>query len=153
MAMLDALENRIAYLRGLADGLDVGSSAEGKMMAEIIDILDDMHAEIHVLHTRLEETEDYIEAIDEDLGDIELFLFDDDELLYETVEEDDAEAYTYESMDTELDEDQFDTSYEFTCPSCQKGIKLHEGMDDEGYLHYVIEPYDEKAGHESINPT
>ncbi|CAM3243164.1 CD1247 N-terminal domain-containing protein [Brevibacillus invocatus] len=156
---MEALENRIAYLRGLADGLDVGTqSAEGKMLAEMIEILDDMQAEIHVLHTRLEETEDYVEAIDEDLGEMELFLFDDNELLYETVDDDEDEysdldddeaAYMYES----IDEDEFDTSYEFTCPSCQKGIKFHEGMDEEGYLHYVIEPFQEKAGFEPINPT
>lgn len=156
---MEALENRIAYLRGLADGLDVGTEhAEGKILSEMIDILDDMQAEIQTLHTRLEETEDYMEAIDEDLGEMELFLFDDDELLYETVDDeseeffdqdDDEEAYMYES----LDEDEFDTSYEFTCPSCQKGIKFHEGMDEEGYLHYVIEPSQENVAFEPINPT
>lgn len=161
MQVMDALENRIAYLRGLADGLDVGTqTSEGKMLAEMIEILDEMHAEIHVLHRRIEETEDYVEAIDEDLEDIELLLYEDEDELYETVgdcAEDDIDLdldasdamYTYDPQD----EDEFETSYEFTCPSCQEGIMLHEGKDAEGYLHYVIEPYPQAKGYEPINPT
>jgi len=156
---MDALENRIAYLRGLADGLDVGTqTAEGKMLAEMIEILDEMHAEIHVLHSRIEETEDYVEAIDEDLEDIELYLFEDEDELYETVgdcTDDDMDLDASDTMYTldPTDEDQFETSYEFTCPTCQTGIMLHEGKDEEGYLHYVIEPFTPKEGFEPINPT
>mgnify|MGYP001236186948 CR=1 FL=1 len=86
--MQDSLEGRIAYLRGLAEGLDVNAqSSEGKLISEMIEILDEMHAEIHALHTRIEETEDYVDAIDEDLQDVELLLFEDDEALYEEVDD------------------------------------------------------------------
>ncbi|MFD2371906.1 CD1247 N-terminal domain-containing protein [Brevibacillus sp. GCM10020057] len=84
--MLTALTERISYLRGLASGLDVSEkSAEGKLLMEIVGILDEMHAEFRELHTRIDETEDYVQAIDEDLEDVELFLFENEEDLYETV--------------------------------------------------------------------
>lgn len=164
--MLESLANRIAYLRGLADGMDVNEqTSEGRLLVEMIGILDDMYGEFRELHTRVEETEDYVEALDEDLEDVETFLFDDDEDLYETVGDcsqeaqgkyvtyadmdDDEDAYVYE----ENEEDHMDTTYEFACPSCQEVIFLHEGMDEEGYNHYVIESPGREADFQAINPT
>lgn len=165
---MDKLENRISYLRGLADGMDVGeNSREGKILTEVIHLLDDMHAEIRGLTARVEETEEYVDAIDEDLEDLELLLYDDDESLYELVDDDcedaededeyyeyydlddDDEAYTFQANGDKNSD--FETSYEFECPTCQEIIFLHEGVDDEGYHHYVIEPYDSEV--EAINPT
>lgn len=154
-------------MRGLADGLDVSEkSAEGKLLVEIVGILDEMQNEFRELHMRIEETEDYMEAIDEDLEDVELILFDNEEELYETVtdcedsEEDeyvndhdrdqDDDARVYESVD---DQDHTETTYEFACPSCQEMIPLHEGVDDDGYYHFVLEPYHAGSDIEAINPT
>ncbi|MDR7314117.1 CD1247 N-terminal domain-containing protein [Brevibacillus nitrificans] len=165
--MLEMLTERISYLRGLADGLDVSEkSAEGKLLVEIVGILDDMQNEFRELHMRIEETEDYVEAIDEDLEDVELILFDNEEELYETVTDcegseddeyvtyydldDDEDARVYESVD---DEDHLETTYEFACPSCQEMIFLHEGVDEDGYYHFVIEPYHAGSDIEAINPT
>ncbi|GAA4709902.1 CD1247 N-terminal domain-containing protein [Brevibacillus fulvus] len=165
---MEKLENRISYLQGLADGMDVGSnSKEGKILQEVIQLLDDMYGELRELHARIEETEEYVEAVDEDLEDLELLLYDDaedDEDLYEMVDDcddeladdnvdqfydldDDETAYTFENQQN----DEFDTSYEIECPTCREIIFLHEGTDDEGYHHYVIEPYDADA--EVVNPT
>lgn len=113
--MQETLESRIAYLRGLAEGLDVNAQgAEGKLISEMIEILDEMHAEIHELHARVEENTDYLEAIDEDLQDVELLLFEEDEALYAQVDDnclegdelsadrgEDAAAYRYESAEND----------------------------------------------------
>lgn len=153
----------------MADGSDVGeNSREGKILTEVIQLLDDMHAEIRALDARVEETEEYVDAIDEDLEDLELLLYDDDENLYELVDDDcddgdeddnqylqyydlddDDEAYTFQASGDKSDE--FETSYEFECPSCHEMIFLHEEIDDEGYHHYVIEQIDSDA--QPINPT
>jgi len=168
---MEKLGNRISYLRGLVDGMDVGEhTREGKIVAEMIQLLDDMYGELRELHARVEETEQYAEAIDEDLEDLEIYLFGDDDDWYETVGDcsdererddvyeayadldDDEEAHVYENSGETGQEEHFDTSYEFACPTCQEIIFLHEGVDDEGYHHYVIEPYREDQL-EPINPT
>jgi len=163
---VESLANRIAYLRGLAEGMDISEkSSEGKIILELIDIIDDVTAQFHELETRVEEAEDYVEALDEDLEDIELYLFDDDEQLYETVrdcDDDEQDEYaTYYDLDDDEDayvyegagDDHLETTYEFSCPNCHEMIFLHEGQDDEGYTHYVIEQQDSRADTEPINPT
>lgn len=163
--MVESLTNRIAYLRGLAEGMDISEkSAEGKIVLELIDIIDDIAAEFRELHDRVEEAEDYVEALDEDLEDVELYLFEDEERLYKTVgdcsDEADDDLAAYYDLDDEEDafiyenvgDRHLDTTYEFSCPSCHEDILLHEGTDEEGYTHYVIEP--SKADREHpINPT
>ncbi|MGG1660148.1 CD1247 N-terminal domain-containing protein [Brevibacillus sp. NRS-1366] len=164
--MVESLANRIAYLRGLAEGMDISEkSAEGKIVLELIDIIDDVAAEFRELHDRVEEAEDYVEALDEDLEDVELYLFDDEEQLYETVgdcsEEDEDDYAAYYDLDDDEDayiyentgDNHLETTYEFSCPSCQEVILLHEGTDEEGYTHYVIEPSKSDEVHQAINPT
>lgn len=164
--MLEALENRIAYLRGLADGLDVQEhSREGKILVEMIELVDDIYGAFRELHARVEEAERYAEAIDEDLEDVELYLFGDDENLYETVGDcaaeereayeafadldDDEDAYLYETGGR----DHVTSSHAIECPSCREVLFFHEGVDDEGYHHYIVEPYLDEAEYEPINPT
>lgn len=156
---METLEKRISYLRGLTDGLELEESTrEGKVLSEVVQILDEMYGEMLALNARVEETESYVEAVDEDLSDLEMLLYDDEDDLYEIVDDDDLEEY-YDLDDSEdafvydLDDsdDDFDTSYEFECPSCQEVIFLHEGKSGEGFSHYVIEPsWDDRA---PINPT
>ncbi|USG63654.1 hypothetical protein NDK47_15885 [Brevibacillus ruminantium] len=155
--MLESLANRISYLRGLVDGMDVSEgSKEGKILSEVIEVLDEMYGQFREIHARIEETEDYVEAIDDDLDDVELYLFGDEDDLYEIaddcndeyVEQDDEEGTIYE-----LDpHDQIIASYEIECPSCHEILYFQEGEDDEGYHHYVIEPMPQDT-REPINPT
>jgi hypothetical protein len=165
---MEQAANRIAYLRGLADGMEGNNgSREGKMFIELIELMDDLCGELRELHARVEETERYAEAIDEDLEDVELLLYGDEEDLYETVGDcaeehlDDYQAFADLDDDEtahiyEMDRDEgvhFDTSCEFECPACREVIRLHEGVDDEGYQHYVIEPYRSETELQPVNPT
>ncbi|MCM3589537.1 MULTISPECIES: CD1247 N-terminal domain-containing protein [Brevibacillus] len=164
--MLESLANRISYLRGLADGLDLTqNSNEGKVLSEVIEVLDEMYGQFRELHARIEETEDYVEAIDDDLDDVELYLFGDEDDLYEMVDDcdedddsalydkfadqDDEDASTYE-LDSD---DNVIASYEIECPSCHEIMFFQEGEDDEGYHHYIIEPYPQDRQYEPINAT
>ena len=66
------LTEKAAYIKGLADGLNYNKeSAEGKLIAALIDMVDEMAQAISVLDETVEELNDYIEEIDEDLGDVE----------------------------------------------------------------------------------
>ncbi|MFM1653063.1 CD1247 N-terminal domain-containing protein [Brevibacillus sp. B_LB10_24] len=175
---MEHLQKRISYLRGLAEGMDVsGASREGKMIGEIIEVLDDFYGQVRDLQARVEETEVYVEAIDEDLSDLEYMLQADDEALYEIVEDDeDAEsaesdfydlddsedANVYASLDNRGQErsktgagaDGTGAEYEIThvveCPNCHETLLLLDEVDTDGYRHYIIEPYNRL---EPINPT
>ena len=74
------LTEKTAYLKGLADGLNYNKeTAEGKLIAALIDLVDEMAKDISVLDEAVEELNDYIEEIDEDLGDVEEYLMDEED--------------------------------------------------------------------------
>ena len=111
------LKTDIAYLQGLAEGLEIDSSSkEGRILVSILDVLSDMADAIHELQTEQRELEDYVETMDEDLSDLE-----DD--FYE--EEDDDDEFG------ELDLD----NIEVECPTCNDTVCFEADLlDDEDLL-------------------
>ena len=76
------IKERVAYLQGLTQGLNVSlHSAEGKLLINIIDVLDDMAEEINNIQMGQAGLEAYVESMDEDLTDLE-------EEVYEKIDED-----------------------------------------------------------------
>lgn len=74
------INEKAVYLKGLADGLSFDKdSAEGKLIAALIDLCSDMAKKLEEVDEDVEYLNDYIEEIDEDLGDVEEYLFGDDE--------------------------------------------------------------------------
>ncbi|MGI6003929.1 MAG: CD1247 N-terminal domain-containing protein [Christensenellales bacterium] len=77
---MSLLTERVAYLKGLAEGMEFSEkSSEQKMLLQILNLLSDVADAIGDLEDNQAEIEDYIEEIDEDLGALESFLFDEDE--------------------------------------------------------------------------
>lgn len=120
---MEYLTERVAYLKGLMDGLKIDDSTnEGKVLIELVDVLNDMVYEIVDLNSQKEELEEYIEAIDEDLSNAEdeLYGFDDsdynDNPHYIEVECPNCKETVYFS------EDLFDTESELICPNCKESI-------------------------------
>lgn len=101
------IKERVAYLQGLTQGLNIGSnSAEGKLLLNIIDVLDDMAEEFNHLQVVQEDLETYVESMDEDLTDLE-------EEVYE-----------------EVDNDEF---VEVKCPTCNETVSFESDIlqDDD----------------------
>lgn len=74
-----ALKEKASYLKGLADGLNFDkTTAEGKLLAAIIDLLDEMTAEIDGIGEDIDYLGDYVEEIDKDLGELEEYCCGDD---------------------------------------------------------------------------
>lgn len=73
------LKARVAYLQGLAEGYELkeGSKKE-RILLGVLDVLADIAADTESLKDRMGEMEDYLECLDEDLAEVEEFLFDDD---------------------------------------------------------------------------
>lgn len=117
------LTEKAAYIKGLADGLNYNKeSAEGKLIAALIDMVDEMAKSISILDETVEELNDYIEEIDEDLGDVEEYLMEEDE------EYDDCDC-DCDCCDCDCDED--DEYFEIECPSCGEVVCFDESIDPE----------------------
>ena len=130
------LYEKVAYLRGLAEGLDISNeSKEGKMINRIVDVLDDFADAIVELDEEQAELMEYAESIDEDLADVEDDLYEDEDEDY------DDEEFEYLEMEcpncgetVEIDEDLlYDDDVDVVCPSCQ-GIILTSDEIDEADL-------------------
>lgn len=77
---MDYLFQKVSYLQGLADGLEIDEkTSEGKLLLQIVDVLADF-AEVldEVIEDQLD-LEDYLNFIDEDLADLEEEIYDYDE--------------------------------------------------------------------------
>ena len=131
---MDFLYERVAYLRGLAEGLGVEEeSSEGKVIANIIDVLEDFAEAINELYDYQEDLDEYVEAIDEDLADVEDELYEDEDDDEDFDDFDDFDDYDYIEVECPhckeyvyLDEDLLNNDKEVVCPNCHKVIDLLE---------------------------
>ena len=109
---------KVAYLKGLAEGFSLDESTkEGKILKVMIDILDDMALEMQDLRDEQCEIEEGLDAVSDDLSDVESFI-------YEAFDEDDDED--------EDDEDDDEPVYETTCPNCEEPIYFDEDILADG---------------------
>jgi len=138
------LTERAAYIKGLAEGLDLDASTkEGKIIAALLELCSDMAAEIASIKEDIDEIDDdlnyldeYVEELDDDLQAVEDYL--DEELDEEDFDEDSID------FDDEDDEDDFCDGdcegcdgcpegeyYEIVCPSCGETVCFDETLDPE----------------------
>jgi len=113
------LSEKSAYLKGLMDGLNIDKEkAEGKMIAGIVDLLQDLSAAV----TDLKEN---AIAVSDELDEIEDFLDEVEDFMDEDLDEDDDD---YEYMDDDGEDFAYDedSMYEVTCPKCGEVIELDE---------------------------
>jgi len=110
------IKERVAYLQGLTQGLNVNSgSVEGKMLINIIDVLDDMAEEFNNIQLVQEDLGTFVESIDEDLTDLEEEIYEDvdDENFVEVQCPSCRETVSFASDVLEDDDD-----VEVSCPHC-----------------------------------
>jgi DNA-directed RNA polymerase subunit delta len=133
------LRERIAYLQGLAEGLELKQdTGEGRILGEILAIMSEMVDELEQLSEDHQELEEYVNAVDESLGELEEDYYNDEEFLEdeedEFIEVDCPECgeKVYFEEDV-LDED--GTVIEITCPNCGT-IVFSTEEDDDLYLDF-----------------
>ncbi|MBC8545513.1 hypothetical protein H8711_00995 [Clostridiaceae bacterium NSJ-31] len=113
---------RVAYLRGLTEGLGIDdSSKEGRVIKEMLEVLDDIALTVTDLEDNMAELSEQVDAIDEDLEGLEEIVYDED---------DDDEC------DCCCDDDEFDDGdlYEVTCPKCGDEVYVTEDILDDGSI-------------------
>lgn len=107
------LNAKAAYIRGLMTGMEFDpASKNGKVIAAMMDLLEEMAAQVVEHDNALDQVYDELETLDQDVDDIVSDLYTDGE------DEDDSEE--------DGDEDGDDGLYEVTCPNCGKVSTVDE---------------------------
>lgn len=118
------LTEKVAFLKGLAEGLEIGEDKkQGKVLMGILDLLEDMALEIGGIQDDMEELCAQVDEIDEDLGEVEEYLSGED-----CCDDDDCDC----GCEDEDDEDE--EYYEVECPKCGETIYVDEDLLDEDYI-------------------
>ena len=114
------ITEKVAYLKGLAEGMELNTDKkEGKLLSAIIDVLEDIALELCDIEEAQEELGDGLDAVSDDLEDVEDLLYGDDG--------EDGEP-EYELDDLGEDED----CYATTCPTCEETIYFDESVLEDG---------------------
>ena len=126
------LTEKMSYLKGYIDGIDLDTSTkEGKILANVVDVMHDMVAYIEDLQGQVDELTELCEILDEDLGSVEDDFYDEDDFDDDDLDEDDFDDdYDFDDDDFEDDDD----LYEVICPTCGDSILLDSGMLEEGSM-------------------
>ena len=110
-----SIGERVAYLRGLAEGLDLDrEKKEGRLFFAALDVLEEAAAELAGLRAENEALSEALEAVSSDLEDVEEAVFG---------AEPDGEG---------------EECYSTTCPGCQETVYFDESVLEDGG---VVCPY------------
>ncbi|MBQ7545873.1 MAG: hypothetical protein IJT41_02765 [Clostridia bacterium] len=110
------LTEKAAYLRGLAEGLKLDAEKpETKMFNAIMDLLDDLALTSSDMEDSIALINEQLDAVDEDLDELETFVYD---------ELDDEDDY--------FDEDDV---FEVECPNCKEVICVDADVLEEGSIN------------------
>ena len=117
------LTERAAYLKGLADGVELDENTkEGKLIAALINLVSDMADEMAEMDERIDTAFEYCEELDEDLGAVEEILLDD---------ECDCDDCDCDCDDCDCDCCDDEDYFEVECPACGGAICFDSSIDPE----------------------
>ena len=112
------ITEKVAYLKGLADGLaiDTEKSKEGKLISVMIDILEEMGMSIEDLEENATALGEELDAVADDLADVEEAVFGD------------------EDEDDECCCDEDEDFFEVECPNCEQPLVIDEDVLEAGVI-------------------
>ncbi|MCD7797743.1 MAG: hypothetical protein LUG95_09265 [Clostridiales bacterium] len=119
---METTEN-LGYLKGLIDGLELDrSKKETKVINAIVDVLSNIVEDIDDMTEGMELLADQVDSIDEDLAEVEDFVYDDDA-----------------DFDCDCDcddcDDCDDGEFEVECPLCGEEFVVDEDTAMQGSAH------------------
>ena len=105
------VSEKVAYLKGLTQGLELDENDKiVKVLNAIVDTLDEVAEAMGELELDVVDISDQVDAVDEDLADLEDFIYEDN-----------------------FDEDEDDELYEIKCPECEKTMVVDIEALEEGF--------------------
>ena len=111
---------KVAYLKGLAEGLALDESKpEAKVIKAMLDVLDDIALSVSDLEDGMDLISEQLDAVDEDLDELEGFVYEDlDDCCCDDCCDDEEEEY-----------------YDVECPSCGEVICVDGDILEEGSIN------------------
>lgn len=113
------ITEKVAYLKGLAEGLALDEAKpETKIIKAMMDVLDDLALSVSDLEDGMDLISEQLDAVDEDL--------------------DELEGYVYEDLDDCCCDDCCDDEeeyYDVECPSCGEVICVDRDILEEGSIN------------------
>lgn len=118
------ISEKVAYLKGLAEGLNIDTekSKEGKLISVMIGILEEIGLSIEDLEENNVALGEEIDAISDDLSDVESVVFEEDD--------DDGDC----CCDDDDDDDDDDDFFEVECPNCKETLVIDEDVLESGVI-------------------
>lgn len=114
------LTEKISYIKGLAEGLNLDESKpEVKVINAIVELLDDMAYSVSDMEDLYDDLSAQVDEIDQDLADVESDIYDDEE-------DDDCDCCDFEDEDNPF--------YEVTCGACGQKLNISEDVLLEGEI-------------------
>lgn len=110
------LQAKVAFLKGLAEGMEIEDSKQGRLLRGILDALEDFASRINELDQAHRELEEYIEEMDEDLSALEDNIYDGED----------------EDEDEDEDGDEEKEFVGVKCPHCHQTVYFEEELVGEG---------------------
>ncbi len=114
------LTEKVAYIKGLIDGLNPKDDDTAKIIAAIVDVLGDMADAIEEIDDVVNDLDEYIGEIDDDLEAVEDYL----------CENEDDDCCDCDCCDCGDDE-----YYTIICPKCNEEFCVDEDIIDEGSIN------------------
>ena len=115
------LTEKVAYLKGLAEGLALDENKpETKIINAMLDILDELAMSVTDLEDAMDIFSEQLDAVDEDLDELESFVYE---------ELDDCDC------DCDCDCDDEEEYYDVECPSCGEVICVDRDILEEGSIN------------------
>lgn len=130
------LQERIAYIRGLAEGMDLDKKDPNtKLLLQLLELTDEIVEEVDDLRDRADENEDFLEALDADLADVEDAVFEDDEgSCCDNPEEFEIQCPHCDGV-VFINEDELaeaaDEELSIRCPDCGEILFSDEAIDEQ----------------------
>ncbi len=114
------ITEKVAYLKGLAEGLALDEAKpETKIIKAMMDVLDDIALSVSDLEDGMDLLSEQLDAVDEDLDELEGYVYEDlDDCCCDDCCDDDEEEY-----------------YDVECPSCGEVICVDRDILEEGSIN------------------
>ena len=128
------INERVAYIKGLTEGLGLEEGKkETKIINAMLELLEEMAASLTDCEDDIISLGEEVDAISEDLADLEDDIYEDDD---DEDEDDDACGCCCGCDDDECDCEECDEDdiFEFTCPDCGEKLFLDEEVLEAGEI-------------------
>ena len=127
------ISEKVAYLKGLAEGLnlDTEKSKEGKLISVMIGILEELAMSVEDLEENALNMGEEIDVLSDDLADVEDVVFDEDEDDEEDYDDDWFEVECPTCGETLVIDDEALADGEVECPKCGSRYAMDLSDDEE----------------------